>query len=244
MDKIIDFKTNNTIEITEDCNLFFTIDDSIKYTYSIKDCNCNMFVIVDVNNLSNIEENVSISNANVNIYYVELNNIDINMKSNISLYRNSNLKINTILIASDTKNIEFNISNVEDHSNCEIYNNVVGLDKAIFSLNVIGNILKKSPYSKCIQKTHCLSIGKPEKLKVLPILNIDNENVIAAHSLSSGTIDSKIMYYINSRGLDRNEAIKLVLKSYLSLPEDVTDRFKYANISDIFNRKVDALCLM
>lgn len=242
MEKNYEVKSNFNADINEDSNIFLNIVDDSNIKYTIKNCSCNIFVYIDCKN--EVKENIDIVNSNVNYYYVELNNNDISFNSNINVYDGSNVNINTILLASNSKVFNFNITNIEKNSNCEIYNDVIGLDKADFSLNVIGNILKNSPYSKCIQKTHCLSIGKPSKLLILPILNIDNENVVASHSLSSGTVDDKIMYYLNARGLSNSEAIKLILKSYLSLPQNIIDIFSFANIADIFNSRVESLCLM
>lgn len=243
---------NNTFEInsnfnetfTEDCNIFLHVNNCNEIKYSIIDSNCNVFVLIDVMNNIDIVENIDIINSNANFYYIDLNDTDFSFKSNINIYRNSVVNVNTILIGSNNKKIIFNTTNVEDHSEFEIHNNVIGLEKSDFSLEVIGNILKKSPYSKCIQKTHCLSVGEPINMRVLPVLNIDNENVVASHSLSSGTIDSNILYYLNSRGFTKAEALKLIVSSFLSLPENIIDTFKYANIDNLFNRKVESLCLM
>lgn len=242
MDKIynIDSDFNNTI--TEDGNVFLNITDCTNIEYTIKNCNCNIFVFIDSKNT--INENIEIIDSNVNMYYIELNNNDFIFNSNISVYKNCDVNINTILLASNKKKLSFNITNKEDHSSCEIHNNVVGLEDTDYTLEIIGNILKNSPYSKCVQKTHSITVGNPSKLHILPILNIDNENVVAAHSLSSGTIDDDIMYYLNARGISKNEALKLIIDSYLSLPEDIINKFKFANLEQIYKRKVESLCLM
>ena len=242
MKKVFEINKDFDETITVDSDLFLNITNCNNIKYSIKDCNCNVFVFINTNN--NINEQIEIINSNVNMYYIELNNNDFNFNSKISVYKNSDVNINTILLASFKKKLIFDITNVEDHSSCEIHNNVLGLDKADYTLEVIGNILKKSPYSKCIQKTHSITIGSPEKMHILPILNIDNENVIAAHSLSSGTIDDSIMYYLNARGISKDKAIKLIISSYLSLPEDVLNTYQFANLNELYKRKVDSLCLI
>ena len=244
MNKSFVIKSDFNETFTEDCNIFFDIQDCKNIKYTIKDSNCNIFVYFNLKNNSLINENIEIINSSVNYYYIDLNDKEFTFNSNINVYRNSDVNVNTILIGSNNKKLEFNNTNVEDHSNFEIHNNVIGLEESDFSLKVIGNILKKSPYSKCIQKTHCLSVGEKINISVLPILNIDNENVVASHSLSSGTIDSNILYYLNSRGFTKAEALKLIVSSYLSLPDDVINTFKFANIDELFNRKVGSLCLI
>lgn len=242
MNKVFEINSDFNETITEDSNILLNVNDCKNIRYTIKDSNCNIIVFINSNN--NVKENIEIINSTVNMYYIELNNADFNFVSDINVYRNADVKINTILLASYKKNLKFNITNVEDHSNCEIFNNVVGLDKTDYTLEIIGNILKQSPYSKCIQKTHSITVGNPEKMHILPILNIDNENVIAAHSLSSGTIDQSIMYYLNARGISKDNAVKLIIDSYLSIPEDITNVYKFANLDEVYKRKVGSLCLM
>lgn len=242
MNKVFNINTDFNETITEDSNLFLNIEDCKSVKYVIKDSNCNIFTFI--NSKNDILENIEIINSNINMYYIELNNSDINFKSNISVYKNSDVNINTILLASNKKKLTFDITNIEDHSSCEIHNKVVGIEDADYKLEIIGNILKNSPYSKCIQKTNSITVGNPKNMHILPILNIDNENVVAAHSLSSGTIDDDIMYYLNARGVSKEEALKLIIESYLSLPDDVNDTFKFADIENLYKRKVDSLCLM
>lgn len=242
MNKVFDINSDIDEIITENSNILFNVNNCNNITYTIKDSTCNIFVFI--NSKNSINEKVNIINSVVNIYYIELNNYDFSFNSDINIYRNSDVKINTILLASYKKNLKFNITNIEDHSDCEIFNSVIGLENADYTLEIIGNILKNSPYSKCIQKTHSITVGNPEKIHILPILNIDNENVIAAHSLSSGTVDDNIMYYLNARGISKNDAIKLIIDSYLSIPENISSIFTFANIDDLYKRKVDALCLM
>ena len=54
---------------------------------------------------------------------------------------------------------------------------------------------------------------------MLPVLNIDECDVEASHSLSSGTIDEEVLFYMNSRGLSQTNALSLLLHSYL-MPDD------------------------
>lgn len=242
MEKVFDINSDFNEVIAENSNILLNVNECKSIKYTIKDCTCNIFTIINSN--SDIKENIEVYNSEVNMYYIELNNNDFNFESKISVYKNSNVNINTILLASNKKNLTFDITNVEEYSACEIHNNVLGLDKTNYTLKIIGNILKKSPYSKCIQKTHSITIGNPEKMHILPILNIDNENVTAAHSLSSGTIDENIMYYLNARGISKDKAIKLIIDSYLSLPEEVTNIYKFADLESLYKRKVDSLCLI
>ena len=99
--------------------------------------------------------------------------------------------------------------------------------------------------SKCHQKSHCLTIDNPKKARVLPVLNIDEDDVEASHSLSSGTIDEEILFYMNSRGLDKKNALNLILKSYLMPNDNYYDAFDSGKlIQEKAIQKVDEICSM
>ena len=119
----------------------------------------------------------------------------------------------------NNKEINFDLLNKEGYSSVEISNNVVCLKDSEISLSVTGNIRKGSKGCKCHQKTRCLTFENPKYAKVLPVLNIDECDVEASHSLSSGTIDEEVLFYMNSRGLSQTNALSLLLHSYL-MPDD------------------------
>ena len=124
-------------------------------------------------------------------------------------------------------------------------NNVVCLDEANFNMNVIGRIEKNTINSKHFQKSRCLTIANPKKASILPILEIDNNDVEASHSLSSGTLDEEIMFYINSRGLDKQNALNLILISYLLPNSSFYEGYEKGNeIEQLAKEKVDKLCLI
>ncbi len=52
---------------------------------------------------------------------------------------------------------------------------------------------------------------------VNPILLIDQHEVTAGHSASAGQLDKEQLYYLQSRGIDRRTAEKLVTRGFLGV---------------------------
>ena len=217
--------------------------NSINLEYNLIDGDYNILVFNNARGDLNINEKGNIINANLNITYIELNDDKFKQLNSINVYHDSSLTVNTIYLGINNKDITFDMYNLERNSIVSITNNVVCLDNADFSLNIIGNIVSKAKASKCLQKSQCLTFGKPKKAKVLPVLNIDENDIEASHSLSSGTIDEEVLFYMNARGLSRNDALSLLLSSYLMPSEDFYKQFEDGiKIREIALKKVETIC--
>ena len=84
-----------------------------------------------------------------------------------------------------------------------------------------------------------------KRARVLPVLNIDENDVEASHSLASGTIDEEILFYMNSRGMDKKDALNLILRSYLMPGDDNYGSFEQGKeIQERAISKVDEICSM
>ena len=231
-----------TIRIDNSCTLILK-SSNVNIEYDLKDGEYSVLIFNDVNSDLNLNETGKIENAEVKINYLELNDYNLKQLSKVDVLKNSTLKVNATYLGVNTKNIVFDLYNKESDSLIDINNNIVCLDKADFKLDCIGTIVKGSKRAKCHQASHCLTLGNPKKAEVLPVLNIDENDVEASHSLSSGTIDEEILFYMNSRGLSANEALNLILRSYLMPNDHYYDEFiDGKNIQEKAIKKVDEIC--
>ena len=213
--------------------------------YDLKDGDYAVLIFNDSKKDLTISDHGQISNARVNITYIQLDDHDLIQNSHIDVNRDSSLTINATYLGSKNKDIIFDLVNNEPDSNIDITSNIVCLDESAFRLDCIGTIKKGSKRSKCHQASHCLTMGNPKKATVLPVLNIDENDVEASHSLSCGTIDDEILFYMNSRGLSSMQALNLILRSYLMPDEHFYDDFIDGKaIQEMAAKKVDSLCSM
>lgn len=246
MDKVFHLKDQFDLELSNSSTVTLFIESSkLNINYQLE--NGDFKILVFNNTSCDVELNESgfIRNGTLKITYIELNNYKYKQNCKIDVYKDSSIDINSIYLGIDNKNITFDIYNKEVNSSTFINNNVVCLNNADFELEIIGNILKGAKNSKCHQKSQCLTFEAPNKAKVLPVLNIDENDVEASHSLSSGTIDEEVLFYMNSRGLDKKEALGLLLVSYLMPSEEFYKEYEDGLlIKEIADKKVSELCSM
>lgn len=60
-----------------------------------------------------------------------------------------------------------------------------------------------------------LLIGENSMATAMPELEIESNEVKASHAVAIGRIDEEQLFYLMSRGLKREEAIKLIIKAFL-----------------------------
>lgn len=244
MNKRFDIKNEFLLNLSESSSITLVLnDEKIKIRYELCNGDYNILVFNNTNNGVNLIEEGYIKNSKVNITYIDLNDNKYNQVNNLEVYKDSSLYINCIYLGINEKNIKYNVTNVESDSLVNIINNVVCLNNCDFTLDIIGNIKNGAKRSKCFQKSSCLTFEEPRKAKVLPVLNIDENDVEASHSLSCGTIDEEVLFYMNSRGLTKKEALSLLLTSYLMPDEDFYKTFEDGLLlKDIAEKKVEKLC--
>lgn len=231
----ISFHTSEiiTIILNDDLNIHYDLNDGDYKILIFNNCHHKVF----------LKEDGNIINANVEINILELNQDDFKQESSINVYKDSSLIINTTYLGINNKDIDYHLINCQNDSNIHISNNVVCLKDSDFVLKITGKILKGAKNVKCYQKSRCLTFEDPRQAKILPILEIDDNDVEAAHSLSSGTIDEDVLFYMNSRGLSKKDALKLLLESYLIPNEDFYNDYLDGNdIKEIAFKKVEKIC--
>lgn len=218
---------------SSEININYHIDNSDVKVLILNDNECDVIV----NDYGCVKNHSSLE-----ITYIDLNKSNYKQVSNIDVYENSNLKITSKYLAINEKSIRMNYVNQDKYSTIHIDNSCVALDDSSFTLECTGKIEKGAKSSKNHQKSRCLIIDKPKYSNIQPILLIDENDVEASHSLSSGTIDQEVLYYLNSRGISYRQAMILLIHSYLLIDEDLLNDYGLdQNILNELNLKVEEI---
>lgn len=85
---------------------------------------------------------------------------------------------------------------------------------AIF--NAIGKIEHGGTRSNAEQESRILMLSKNARGDANPILLIDEDDVTAGHAASVGRIDEMQLYYLQSRGINQEEAERLIIHGFLA----------------------------
>lgn len=129
----------------------------------------------------------------------------------------SESQVNIICIATGKQEQAINtqITNKGWHSVGHIFQHGVILDEARLTFNGIGHILKNAKQADAQQESRCMVLSDHARGDANPILFIDEFEVTAGHAASIGQLEEEQLYYLMSRGLNKDEAEYLLIRGFL-----------------------------
>ncbi len=90
------------------------------------------------------------------------------------------------------------------------------LDKAKVVYRALTHIASGSKRAKVEQAEKSIMLGEQARFNGIPSLWIDEDDVIASHSASSGMVDEETMFYLKSRGIPHKQAEKLITDGFIA----------------------------
>lgn len=190
MNKIVlDKEKNINLNVSEDTTCI------IPKGNNINDLNINISdgVKLIINQYSEVIEN------NLFIRINQSSNSDFIYNHSFISKKEYNLNINVNMIGNNSKNI-INVHGISDE----------GKSKVI----VDGNVIKDTRDNELYENIKLLNINNGTS-NIYPNMYIDTKNVIANHSASISTVNEDYIFYLMSKGIDRKNAIKLILDGFL-----------------------------
>lgn len=243
-DKIKNYKDSN-IEILND-TIFFK--KSGEYTIEYIDCkNVTLNINVDENVMIKIFEYADSQSLNINNIY--------NQKkcSNLLLfkfYNNKEVKEEiTFNLNGEYSKVDYHFSNIcsnlekyhivinHNASNTEslINNKSITIDESDLSFTIDSILPKGNKECNLDQQTRIITLDD-SNAKIEPNMFIEENDVSAKHGSVIGKFREEELFYLLTRGIPEQEAIKLLIKGYI-FSNLLVDLDKRAKIFNIINEK-------
>lgn len=176
---------------------------------------------------SNLNEIVLMNNLNVLIdgnssFKVNTFTIDTEfVRNNLTLLfnePNSEAFLNGIYIVSNDEFVDDHTIVIHQQPNCKSDENFRGIldgnGRAVFNgkIYVARNAQKTNAY----QSNKNLLLSNEAKINTRPQLEIYADDVRCTHGATAGFLDKEMLFYIVSRGIDKEKAKSLLLNSFVS----------------------------
>ena len=187
---------------------------------------------------SNVKLDIVIKNVNVNLQEVSIDN-DIVVNNNYivdggtlrvdKFYNNKKVceDIRVELCLPNSR-IDYNFSNIcilEEYYKIDIIhkcrdtvsnisNKAIALKNSILEFEINSNVYKDCNGSILDQNTRIVTMGECQA-KIFPNMFIDLEDVEARHGSVVGTFKDDQVFYLMSKGINYNEALRLLIKGYI-----------------------------
>lgn len=211
-----------------------------------KDSKTDVVIVNMLNNKSNnflSVENTLEENAAVNFCIVDFGGKTsiTNWYSNLKA-KDSKANINTIYLGTQDQVFDINYISELFGEKTETNIEVQGALKDNAKKNFKGTIDFKrgSKKAKGDENEFCMLLSDGAKSKALPMLLCTEEDIDGNHSTSCGKIDEEQLFYIMSRGLSYNDAVKLIVKAkFNKIIETIQDEELKEQISIEIDKRLE-----
>ena len=213
-------------ENISDINLCISIKDKIDVllfeSSFLDDINVNNKYVIDTGSLC------------VNKFY---NNNSVVENIDIDLFNEGKIDYKFSNICRNNEKYVININHKGVSTVSNINNKSIAMDNA--KLDFVINSIVGKEYEKSIldQNTRIVTLGECDA-KISPNMYIDCDDIEARHGSVVGTFKDEMVFYLMSRGIEYNDAIKLLVKGYLfsNIDTDNELREKILNLIDKYWR--------
>lgn len=178
---------NGVINCDSDRVLYLFDEESKNYTFNVIDSKLTVYHYV-VDSTINVEVNLNSINSEIEYHYSIIN------------YNNNNYKI------------EVNHNYKNTYSN--IYNHGVNINDNKLHFDIIGSVGMNISKCICNQENQIINLNDGDST-ILPKLLIDNYDISSSHSAYIGKFSDDILFYLMSRGISKESAYKILIKSLL-----------------------------
>ena len=186
---------------------------------ALENSNIDVIVVNTMNKESNnfeAYENTIEANANINYTIIDIGgkNSVTNYYSNIIGEKAKN-DLKTIYLGSenDIKDLNYiaELRGKQSFIDIDVQGTLSGNAKKNFKGTI--DFKKGCKKSKGNENEFCMLLSEKAKSIALPMLLCTESDVEGNHSTASGKVDNQEVFYIMSRGLSYNEAVKLIVKA-------------------------------
>ncbi|MBQ1382399.1 MAG: SufD family Fe-S cluster assembly protein [Solobacterium sp.] len=146
-------------------------------------------------------------------------------------------------LAAARKEFHASVASRAPHTNGDMKNYAVILEGGRFVMDAAGIIERGAHVSESHQTSRALCFDDTVYASIVPALLIDDNDVKASHAASVGRVDEDQLYYLQSRGLDINECMRLISTGYLMpITDTINDERLKETLKKELEEKIAALC--
>lgn len=245
--------SNNKLNNYQDNNIIIK-DNTIKFLnngeYNLE--------IINSNNLNlnlELKENITVKLFILSINNNIISNITYNLKkhSNLILFKFYNNKEveekEKIYLEQEYSSISYNFSSIckknekykmqiyhnDNHVTSNISNKCLGNNNSKISFDIDSILDKGNIGCYMNQDTKIICMGDVDA-KINPNMYIEEDDVEARHGSVIGKFNDEDLFYLMSRGIPKEEAIKLMIKGFI-LSNLVVNMDNRAKILEIINKE-------
>ncbi len=222
MNSVLTKEQNKDYIIKEDLPLIkYELNDSDIINITVEENSNGSMILYNVTDKKiNVNMNINLAlNSTFKLYNINTSSSDasVNILCNLN-DKNANFEsLNVVLTKNNANyNSSITINHYSSYTTSDLSVYAIAKDKSHIILDNNAFIKKASSKSVAHQKAKGLTLDKTSLIKALPNLYIDEYDVIANHAASIGSLNPDDLFYLMSRGLDKEEASKIIIMGFIT----------------------------
>lgn len=158
--------------------------------------------------------------------------LDINLVG-----ENSQAEILGIVIGNkkDVINLNSLQHHCQKHTTSNLLIRSLLFDQASFSFSGLIRIEKEGNLSDAYQKNESLLLSPLARSEAKPYLEILAKNVRCTHGATLGTVNKEEIFYLTTRSLTQQQAVKLIVEGYF---QEILDKINDLKIREALSQKI------
>ncbi len=190
--------------------------------------------------LKSVEHFTIKEGASVFVGYMELNGQTRKIDADYDLVdMEASVHMITTTLAKSSNDFHLKANHKHSHTYSNMENYGICERNGTYQVEASGIIDKGAKGSKSHQSTRVLTLSDQENVNVTPLLLIDENDVEASHACSIGEMNEDHLYYLQTRGLAKKQALALLTLSYvMPILKVVNDEQLAKELSEIVQSKV------
>ena len=171
-------------------------------------------ILHDINNI-NKEFNIELEdNSKLDLYLIKKSECDYNIS--FSLLNNVKLNLNMLILNNNKNKVTVNINMLGNSSKAILDIRGMNIDNDS-NLDIICNVYvkKNTKDNELIENLKGLIKNENDTIKISPVMKIDTNEVSANHLVTIGSFNKEELFYLESLGLDKDNAQNMLTNSFL-----------------------------
>lgn len=188
-----------------------------------------------------IDEEIQVEHDTyLHLNYAELSKGSHKRKTRLMMQgKHSEAAIKAAVLTFNKLHWVIEMDHLAPYTKSQITANGIVLNQADLLLEVGGHIAKGNIKSETHQMSRIMNLGETMRGTVFPKLLIEENDVAASHAASIGQANEEHLYYLKSRGLTHEEALKLMTLGYLlPIVDEIDDELLKENLRQEIEMKV------
>ena len=207
------------------------------------DKNSNLDIIFlskknNINQIYNFSSTIA-DNSTLNLFPIDIQGKLI--KKNYFIFlngKNSSINYNSLNLMDNSNHIDnyIKIEHLNNFTNSNTCHKNILKDKSKGIFYTKAKINEGAVNSEVNQKNNNLMLSNQANVHSNPQLEIYNNDVKCTHGSTTGQVDDEIIFYMQSRGLEKDECKKLILQGF---SDEVLNKIKNDTIRKNIQKKIN-----